>query len=205
MRRMSKKVVSPEMKERSIREMQNALEFQAERLAHLVSDLLDVSRIAVGRFHIRYMDADLVSVVRRTVETLGQDLEKANCPIEIRAGPSLEGRWDPLRIEQIVANLIGNAMKHAASCKITVTVESADAKARLIVEDQGSGIAQQDQERIFERYERATSIDHVGGLGLGLYITRQIVEAHGGTIRVESEVGKGSKFIVELPVRPVET
>ena len=104
-----------------------------------------------------------------------------------------------MRIEQVITNLLSNAIKFARSTAIEAGVEADADTARLFVRDRGVGIAPGDQERIFERFERAASSKHFGGLGLGLYITRQIVEAHGGTIRVTSTPGEGSTFVVELP------
>ena len=103
-----------------------------------------------------------------------------------------------MRLEQVVVNLLSNAIKYGAGQPIVVRIELEGGNARLIVRDRGIGIAVADQARIFERFERAVSLDY-GGLGLGLHITREIVRAHGGTIRVESELGEGAAFIVELP------
>ena len=103
-----------------------------------------------------------------------------------------------MRLEQVVVNLLSNAIKYGAGKPISVTVALAGPAARIIVRDRGIGIGAEDQARIFERFERAVSLNY-GGLGLGLYITREIVRAHGGTIRVESEPGAGAAFIVELP------
>ena len=107
--------------------------------------------------------------------------------------------WDLIRVEQVVTNLLSNAFKFAGGTPIEVTVEERGSMGRLVVVDHGIGIAPEDQERIFHRYEQATSSRRAGGLGLGLYIARQIIEAHGGTIRVESQPGEGSTFTIDLP------
>jgi signal transduction histidine kinase len=116
-------------------------------------------------------------------------------------GPVI-GTWDRQRLEQVVHTLLSNAMKFGAGSPIEVTIESSDGVARLAMQDHGIGIAPEDQERIFRQFERAVSVRHYGGFGVGLWIARQIVEAHGGTIRVESESGAGARFIVELPKKP---
>jgi signal transduction histidine kinase len=105
-----------------------------------------------------------------------------------------------MRLEQVVTNLLTNAVKYGAGRPIQVGVSTHDLVARLVVEDLGIGIAAEDLQRIFDQFERAVPARHYAGLGMGLFITRQIVEAHGGTIRATSEPGKGSTFIVELPI-----
>ena len=105
-------------------------------------------------------------------------------------------------MEQVIVNLIGNAIKYAKNSALTITLESVGDNAKLSFQDKGPGISHEDQRRLFQRFERAASSNHVGGLGLGLYISKQIVEAHGGVIRLESEVGKGSTFTIEVPLKP---
>jgi signal transduction histidine kinase len=109
------------------------------------------------------------------------------------------GRWDRLRLEQVVTNLLSNALKYGAGQPVCVRVEAEGRLARLTVKDCGIGISAADLPRIFERFERAVSDRHYGGLGLGLYITRQIVEAFGGSVTATSEPGRGSTFVLELP------
>jgi PAS domain S-box-containing protein len=176
---------------------------QADRMARLITELMDVSRINAGRLHLELEDLDLVTVVRDVVGRLADDAAKARCPIEIDArSPSVTGRWDRLRIEQVVTNLLTNAFKFAAGKPIEITLEEDGALGRIIIADRGVGIAPEDVERIFKRYEQASPSRRHAGLGLGLYIVRQIVEAHGGTIRVASRPGEGSVFTVELPRQP---
>jgi signal transduction histidine kinase len=110
------------------------------------------------------------------------------------------GRWDRLRIEQVVENLLSNALKYGGAQPISVIVERNGEEARLTVRDRGIGIDAADQQRIFDRFERAVASQRAGGFGLGLWITKQIVDAHGGSIRVESTPGSGSAFLVELPL-----
>ena len=114
----------------------------------------------------------------------------------------LQGRWDPLRVEQIVSNLLSNAVKYGEHKPIDVEVREDDSMVRLVVTDRGIGIEKDALSRIFDRFERAVSMRHFGGLGLGLFISRQIAEAHGGTIVARSQRGSGSTFTVILPRRP---
>jgi signal transduction histidine kinase len=114
--------------------------------------------------------------------------------------PGIVGCWDRLRLDQVVSNLLSNAMKYGGERKlIEIAVACDEGNVAISVRDHGVGMSPEDQDRIFERFERLISVRHFGGFGLGLWIVRQIVEAHGGRVRVESVLGEGSKFTVELP------
>jgi signal transduction histidine kinase/FixJ family two-component response regulator len=173
---------------------------QLGRLSHLVANLLDVSRVTASRLQLEPSSVDLVAITRETAEHLAPDLARAGCLLGLQAPAPVIGRWDPLRIAQIVTNLVSNAGKYGAGKPVHITVEAIGPRARLAVRDHGIGIPLEDQQRIFECFERAVSARHFGGLGLGLYITRQLVEAHGGNLSVTSELGAGSTFVVDLPV-----
>ena len=174
---------------------------QTVRLARLVQALLDVTHITAGRIALRPEPLDLASVVRSALDRWRDDLSRAHCPLELRLGESIQGRWDRVRIEQIIDNLVANALKFGAGKPVEVAVEADAASAHLVVRDHGIGIAPDDQRRIFERFERAVPTKHYGGFGLGLWIVRNIVEAHGGEISVSSEPGRGSRFEVTLPLQ----
>ncbi len=176
-----------------------AIHRQTLRLARLVQGLLDVTHITAGRLLLRPEDVDLAAVVREAAERWRETLARANCPLRLRAGESIPGQWDRMRLEQIIDNLVGNAMKYAAGTPVEVVAEADSAAAHIIVRDEGIGIAPEDQRRIFERFERAVPTRHYGGFGLGLWIVRNIVEAFGGEIRVSSAPGRGSTFDVMLP------
>jgi PAS domain S-box-containing protein len=172
---------------------------QTERLTRLIGELMDVSRITAGRLRLELEEVDLAGVVREVVSRSGEEAARAHSSVEISAATPVVGMWDRIRVEQVVANLLTNAFKFAGGKPIEITVEERGRIGRLVVTDHGIGIAPEDAERIFQRYEQAISSRAFGGLGLGLYIARQIVEAHGGTIRVESQPGAGSTFTIELP------
>ncbi len=172
---------------------------QAKRLSALVEQLLDVSRMRHGQFDLDREEADLAEILREVSGRLAGSLALAGCTLTLSAPSPVVGRWDRMRMEQVITNLLSNAIKFARSTNVEAGVEADADTARLFVRDRGLGIAQVDQERIFGRFERAASSKYYGGLGLGLYITRQIVEAHGGTIRVSSTPGEGSTFVVEVP------
>lgn len=170
------------------------------RLSSLIDSLLDVSRLNSGKFQIAVEQIDLVPLVEEIAERYRNESANMGTVIFLVAPRSLTGYFDPLRIEQVVANLISNALKYGRGRPIHFTLEERGESVLFQVRDEGIGISMQDQARIFERYERVDTGGNVGGLGLGLYITRQIVQAHGGTIRVESTEGKGSVFTVEIPL-----
>ncbi|WP_394844023.1 hybrid sensor histidine kinase/response regulator [Pendulispora brunnea] len=172
---------------------------QVDRLSNLVRQLLDVSRITGGRLRLTPEEVDLTAVVRDTADALSSESRQSGSVIDIRGEDSVVGHWDPTRIEQITSNLLSNAIKYGQGKPILVQVSHDNGNARLSVHDQGIGIAPEQQARIFDRFERAVSVRHYGGFGLGLWIVRQIVEASGGQVTVESQVGHGSTFTVELP------
>jgi signal transduction histidine kinase len=164
--------------------------------------LLDVSYIAAGKLRLDLVRFDLCVALREVVETWTDGNGPGSPAILVRASGPIEGLWDRLRVEQVLTNLVANALKFGGSLPVTIEagVEGPDVLIRVI--DQGPGIAPEDQARIFDRFERAVSMHHFGGLGLGLYIARQIAEAHGGSIGVESELGKGATFALRLPLAP---
>jgi PAS domain S-box-containing protein len=174
-------------------------ERQVERLTALINNLLDISRITAGRLDLDLEPVDLAAVAREAAARFREDLARAGCVLELRAEGECVGQWDRLRLEQVVTNLLSNATKYGAGRPIEIEVDGGEATARFSIRDHGIGIPAEHQARIFERFERAVSDRHYGGLGLGLWIVRQIVDAFGGTIRVESRAGAGSTFTVLLP------
>jgi signal transduction histidine kinase len=176
-------------------------ERQIERLTHLINNLLDISRITAGRMDLRIEEVDFAGVVRETVARLEDSLARAGCTLTLEVSDPQRGEWDKLRLEQIVTNLMSNAMKYGAGRPIEVSLSGTPDSVRLEVADLGIGIAPESQSRIFGRFERAVSERNYGGLGLGLWIVRQIVDALAGTVTVQSAAGKGSRFAVELPRR----
>lgn len=168
-------------------------------LSALVERLLDVSRIATGRIQLELSEFDLAAVTAEVVDHLRPFGEQFGCRLVMQPSAAVVGQWDRLRIEQALTNLITNACKYAPGTDVEIVLAQEGERVRLSVRDQGPGIEPEHAERIFERFERAVSSSNYGGLGLGLYVTRQIAEVHGGSIRVESEKGQGSLFIIELP------
>jgi PAS domain S-box-containing protein len=178
---------------------------QVDRLARLVEGLLDVSRIATGRLRIEPEEIDLEATLRDVVLEHRGMAERTGCTLELSSDGPLVGRWDRSRVEQIVANLLSNAIKYSAGKPIEVRLSQDDGIVSIAVVDRGLGIAAEDIERIFGRFERAVSSRQYGGLGLGLYIARQLARAHGGDISVESRLGAGATFTLRLPYWNGET
>lgn len=178
------------------------LERQAQRLVRLSETLLDVSRITAGRLELMKEEGDVAGLVRDVAARFVEDAAEKGSALVVDAPGSLRCAFDPARLDQIVSNLVSNAVKYGGGAEIAVRVRGGEGRARIEVEDHGIGIAPEQQERIFGRFERAVSGRRYGGLGLGLWIARRLVEAHGGVVRVRSAPGVGSTFTVELPLEP---
>jgi signal transduction histidine kinase len=175
---------------------------QVDSLTELVEDLLDVARIRTGKFTLTPDGFDLSEMVNGVAAQLAAQLRSAKITLELSLEPGLVGRWDRRRLEQVVINLVSNATKYAPQSVLRISTARTGELARLLVEDTGPGIPKEMLPKIFDRFERAGASRNVGGLGLGLFIVRTIVEAHQGTIQADSELGKGTSFQVELPVSP---
>ena len=175
-------------------------EKQIRNMVRLIDDMLDVSRLRKGTLAIHPAPADLALTVRRVAEAYADQAAQAGGSFDVDAPSSLEGVWDEFRIEQVVANLLTNAIRYGNGRPVSVRLRREGEEAVLEVADRGRGIAPADQQRIFEQFERAVDKQVAPGLGLGLFITRQIVEAHGGRISVTSTLGEGSTFTVRLPL-----
>lgn len=175
---------------------------QVDRLARLISEMLDVSRIDAGRLELARDEVDLGELVREVVARFAGELERAEMTIELDAAEGVIGQWDRLRLDQVVTNLLHNAIKYGkgAPIRVTLAIDAAAGAAKLTVTDRGIGISAVDQARIFGRFERAVSSRAYGGMGVGLFIVAQILAAHHAEISVASEPGQGATFVVTLPI-----
>ena len=169
------------------------------RLEKLISQILDVSRINAGRLALDRERMDLDAVVREVMDRFADLAAESQCPIVLRLEP-VEGVWDRVRLEQVITNLIGNALKYGKGKPVELETARNGSSAIIRVIDNGIGIEAEDQKKIFERFERARGTREYGGFGLGLWISRSIVEAMGGQISVQSAPRKGSTFTVTLPL-----
>lgn len=175
---------------------------QGDRLTRLVRDLLDVSRIETGQLCPAVTAIDLDELVREIVARFAPDFERASCAVTVSREGRAIGQWDRSFIDQVVSNLLSNAIKFGPGKPIELRTGEGAGSAWLSVTDHGIGIDPSQQREIFERFARAVSARHYGGLGLGLYISRKLVEAHQGNISVDSEPGRGATFTVTLPSAP---
>jgi signal transduction histidine kinase len=172
---------------------------QIDRLTVLIEDLLDVTRIETGKLTYKFEKVDLSVMVKEIMDRYAEEAKYAKTEFKQNLQENVVSFCDRYRIEQVFINLLSNAIKYGSNNPIEVTVKSEPGKAIIIVKDNGMGIAKEMQSKIFERFERAISSTNISGLGLGLYITKQIIDAHQGSIEVESDLNAGSTFKVCLP------
>jgi PAS domain S-box-containing protein len=175
-------------------------EKQISRLTRLVDDMLDIARIQSGKLSINRELLDLKDILQDVCAAFEEPFQELEGKTEIKLQENVRGHFDRARIEQVVVNLITNAFRYGRGKGLRITLTAKNNTALIQVTDQGIGISPENQEKIFNRFERLVSADEISGLGIGLYITKEIIIAHAGSIRVESEPGKGSTFLIELPL-----
>jgi signal transduction histidine kinase len=168
------------------------------RLTDVTRRLLDVSRLE-GPADLDAVEDDLGAIVDAIVARVREAAEWVGCPIDVSREGSLRGRWDRPHVETIIDNLFSNAIKYGAGHPVAVRLAGAPHEVRIEVEDSGSGIPPEEVGRVFERFFRGSAPGHPGGLGVGLWIVKKLVDAHGGTVTCESTPGAGSTFRVTLP------
>jgi PAS domain S-box-containing protein len=175
---------------------------QVNRLGALIEELLDVSRLSMGAPVLDREEVDLAALARDVALRFEAAASAAGVRIDVLAETPTRGQWDGARLARVITNLIENAVKYCAGRPVQVSVNEENGLAVLRVRDEGPGIREEDQARIFERFERAVSSRHYGGFGLGLWIVRELTQAHGGRIEVASQPGRGATFTVSLPLVP---
>jgi signal transduction histidine kinase len=176
------------------------LDRQVDRLGTLVNALLDVSRATAGRLQLNLETVDVAPLVRDVAARLQPDLASARCTLSLQLDDHLVGEFDRLRVDQIVTNFIVNAIKYGAGKPIELEARRRGDQLAIAVTDHGIGLAEEDHERVFDRFARAVAAEHFAGLGLGLWIVRVYVEAMGGQVRVQSRLGEGATFTATLPL-----
>lgn len=186
-----------------VRAMVERDERQIKSLIRLIEDMLDVSRIRTGKLSIRPTRFNLTTLVQGLLHNFQPQIAAAECSLICTAEPLVEGLWDEFRIEQVVSNLLTNALRYGGKSPIEVRVYKTADHACVEVQDHGIGISEENQQRIFQQFERVSSKAVASGLGLGLFISEQIVTAHGGTITVNSRLNEGALFRVCLPLQKI--
>jgi signal transduction histidine kinase len=179
-------------------------ERQIKSMIRLIDDMLDVSRMKSGTLSIRPGRVELMALLERVVNDLGLQAQTADTEFVLAPHPPVEGWWDEFRIEQVVVNLLTNALRYGGGGTVEISVHSegctpSGGQVRIDVRDHGKGIAPDFIDRIFEPYERGAKTGETKGLGLGLYISRQLAASHGGELTVQSTVGQGATFSLSLP------
>ncbi|RYZ71538.1 MAG: hypothetical protein EOP09_04515 [Proteobacteria bacterium] len=187
--------------ESSVQKLVDSVDRQTGRLSRLINEMFDVSRITTGKLQLRREQIDLEEVIRFAIARVTEENDWAEGLIEFNSTGSMHGYWDPIRVEQVITNLLTNAMRFGRGSQIVIELTQAKAgQARIRVKDQGIGIPRDRLEKIFDRFEQTPTSRNLDGIGVGLYISRQIIDAHEGKIWAESKKGVGSTFTVELPV-----
>ncbi|MDD4975169.1 MAG: HAMP domain-containing sensor histidine kinase [Bacteriovorax sp.] len=173
---------------------------QVTSLNRLVEDMLDIARLRSGNFKIEVAEINLADLIHESVINLAEQVTLAGYPpLIIEITGNLKGRWDKMRIGQVITNILMNAIRYGKQKTIIIKAEELSVSVKNSIIDQGIGISEEDIERIFEKFERATSSNQSNGLGLGLFISKQIINAHKGKIWVESKLNEGSIFCFEIP------
>jgi signal transduction histidine kinase len=176
------------------------LKRQVDRLRALVAEMLDVSRITRGNLNLEPTRVDLREVVREVLDRFTLEIERHQVMVSVDAPAPVHGTWDATRVDQVMTNLVSNALKYGAGRPIEISVRAGTSRATIVVRDHGVGIPFEEQATVFGPFARAVATRHHAGLGLGLWISQQIVHASGGSITLESRPGEGSTFTVELPL-----
>ena len=175
---------------------------QSARLAALLENVLDMTRLRLGRLPLRFEEVDAATLIDEVASTFREALAQAKCTLTIERRGAAVGLWDRARLGQVLTNLLANAVKHGGKGPIEVSLDGGAARTSIVVRDHGPGVPARERERIFGRFEYADTRTSGSGLGLGLYVAREIVEAHGGRLTVTDPPGGGAAFEISLPARP---
>ena len=177
----------------------DAMTLRFDRFLETLNRLLDASRLGAGHLVLMAEPCDLVEVLHSVLSAAQRELIAAKCDVELAVPDALIGSWDRLRVEQIISNLVSNSVRYGAGGPISIGLFAEHETACLRISDRGIGIAAEDLPRIFQRFERASNVGRSMGFGIGLWVVAELCRAMGGTIEVESELGKGTTFTVALP------
>lgn len=185
--------------ERLLKMLENS-EAQSKQLAKMVNDLMNVSLITTGKLELEKAEVDLGDTVNSVLSKMEEKAKLEGYDITTEIEDSVVGKFDRMRLEQVVINLLTNAIKYGDGKPIDIAVIQRNGYAKLVVKDRGIGIPKDLKGKLFNRFERGTNAHQIEGLGVGLYLSMQIITAHDGTIEVKSSPGRGSTFTVTLPI-----
>ena len=193
------RAMTPTSADETLRQRIGRLGGQIDRMAQLIERLLDVTKLSSEPLRLVRARMDLRTLVLEVVERSRDWIDEAGCVLRLQPMEEAIGSWDRVRLDSVVTNLISNAIKYGAGKPLTLSVTCRDGVARLAVADEGIGISEEDQKRLFEKFARHVPDRNYGGFGFGLWIVAELVRAHGGTVEVQSQQGRGSTFTVQLP------
>jgi signal transduction histidine kinase len=202
LRRMSGKGRLSELAPEKVFEMLSNADRQIGRLEDVIENILEATAIRSGKFHLDLKEADLAALAQEAIDSVRLHPSFLECSIDLTCPSGVTGYLDPVRIKRALLNVLTNALIYGLGRPVQIDVLADNDSAHISVHDYGVGITAGDQERIFDPFERASSSDHYDGLGLGLFVARNIMRAHGGNMRVASAPGMGSTFSMTLPLRP---
>jgi signal transduction histidine kinase len=177
----------------------DAMTVRFDRFLETLNRLLDASRLGAGHLVLMPDHCDLVEVTRSVLASVDRELRAARCDVELVGPDTVTGWWDWLRLEQIVGNLVSNALRYGAGAPISIRIGVDGDTAQLCVRDLGIGIAAEDLPRIFQRFERARNVGRSTGFGIGLWVVAELCRAMGGAVEIESELDRGTAVSVALP------
>jgi two-component system, sensor histidine kinase and response regulator len=186
-------------REAMVRAIQRSVS-DVQQMSRLVEDLLDRSQLEAGKLALHLQESDLVALVKETVQRSSDEARRAGSTVTVEASGPVVGRFDAIRVDQIISNLLSNAIKYGPRKPIRVSVQKVGESAEITVTDRGPGIPPAQQDQIFERFERGTASERTGSYGLGLWIVRELARLHGGNVTLQSSPGQGASFIVTLPL-----
>jgi len=175
-------------------------ERQIQSMIRLIEDMLDVARLRSGTLSIRPSPVELIGLLERVINDLALQVAGSGSGLTLHPHPPVCGEWDEFRVEQVIVNLLTNALRHGGGKPVDVSVHSTGSEVRIDVADRGPGISEAERQRISEAFARGAGNGDARGLGLGLYIARQLVEAHGGQLSVRAGEEGGSTFSLTLPL-----
>ena len=174
---------------------------QNKKIVTTLDKLLDLARIRAGKLQLNKTKTDISSLTKQICDRFTELAKSSGSTLTVLEEQRIMGDWDSDRLDEIISNLISNAIKYGEGKPILITIsyEPSSASAKISVKDHGKGIAEAEYKTIFQKFTRIGISKTIEGSGLGLYIVKQLVEAHGGTVAVSSELGKGSTFTILLP------